>query len=133
MNVLTIYLPWGKIGIASNLPIVKTAVVACTHVRTRGVRTHTYLVAVILYLCRHKFDFLRFWYFFYLHVCTLYFFGTSKQVLHEHARGAYRTSACNIFYIHILRTSSCSTVNMPCFFFVFYFSSLFFVLILSLC
>ena len=26
MNVLTIYLPWGKIGIASDLRIVKTAV-----------------------------------------------------------------------------------------------------------
>ena len=29
MNVLTIYLPWGKIGIASNLRIVKTAVHVC--------------------------------------------------------------------------------------------------------
>ena len=27
MNVLTIYLPWGKLPVASNLRIVKTAVV----------------------------------------------------------------------------------------------------------
>ena len=30
MNVLTIYLPWGKIGIASDLRKVKTAVVNTT-------------------------------------------------------------------------------------------------------
>ena len=29
MNVLTIYLPWRKIGIASDLRIVKTAVCSC--------------------------------------------------------------------------------------------------------
>ena len=29
MNVLTIYLPWGKLPVASNLRIVKTAVHVC--------------------------------------------------------------------------------------------------------
>ncbi len=29
MNVLTIYLPWGKLPVASNLRIVKTAVATC--------------------------------------------------------------------------------------------------------
>ncbi len=34
MNVLTIYLPWRKIGIASNLRIVKTAVTGPNVVRS---------------------------------------------------------------------------------------------------
>ena len=36
MNVLTIYLPWGKLPVASNLRIVKTAVPGtCTFGTTR--------------------------------------------------------------------------------------------------